>query len=24
VNGLPLRVENRPFERDIDMSLHFA
>jgi hypothetical protein len=24
VNGLPLRVENRLFERDIDMSLHFA
>jgi len=24
VNGLPLRVKNRLFERYIDMSLHFA
>ncbi len=24
VNGLPLRVKDRLFERDIDMSLHFA
>jgi hypothetical protein len=24
VNGLTLRIENRLFQRDIDMSLHFA
>ena len=24
VDGLPLRVENRLLQRDIDMSLHFA